>query len=105
MKITLETSGGFAYIPKLNDPIIVDTEQIEPNVASQLELLIRESRFFEQSAGAITVAKGAADYRTYTITVQDGSRIHSVQMTDPISDPYLERLASLLQTIARPSTP
>ncbi len=103
MKITLETSGGIAYMPKLNAPVVIDTQQIEPDSGSQLETLVRESRFFEQPAITITVKKGAADYRTYTITVEDGSRTHSVQLTDPITDTNLEGLVALLQTLARPS--
>ncbi len=103
MKITLETSGGFAYMPKLNAPVVTDTEQIEPDIGRQLKTLVRESRFFEQPARTITVKKGAADYRTYTISVEDGSRIHSVELTDPITDTNLERLVALLQTLARPS--
>jgi hypothetical protein len=105
MKITLEMSGGFAYFPKLNRPIVTDTEQIESRIAKQLASLVRESHFFDQPARADTAAKGAADYRTYTITVQDGPRVHSVQFTDPITNAYLERLVSRLQAMAHPSTP
>lgn len=68
MKITFNMSGGFAYLPALSRPVIIDTAQIDPQVANQLESLVRESRFFDQPARADTTAKGAADYRTYTIT-------------------------------------
>lgn len=105
MKITFSINGGFAYIPALSRPVIIDTAQIDPQVANQLESLVRESRFFDQPARADTTAKGAADYRTYTITVQDGPRVHTVQLTDPITDANLERLVSRLQVMARPSTP
>ena len=105
MNITFQMSGGFAYIPGLSRPVIIDTAQIDPQVANQLEFLVRESRFFDQPARVDTTAKGAADYRTYTITLQDGPRIHTVQLTDPITDANLERLVSRLQIMARPSTP
>ena len=105
MKITFSINGGFAYIPALSRPIVIDTAQIDPQVANQLESLVRQSRFFDQPARADTTTKGAADYRTYTITVQDGPRVHTVQLTDPITDANLEQLVSRLQVMARPSTP
>ena len=78
---------------------------IDPQLAPQLESLVRESRFFDQPPRIDTTLRGAADYRTYTITVQDGPHVHTVQLTDPITDANLERLVSRLQTMARPSTP
>ncbi len=71
MKITFEMSGGFVHLPALSRPVIIDTAQIDPQVANQLESFVRESRFFDQPARAGTTAKGAADYRTYTLTVQE----------------------------------
>jgi len=104
MKITFEVSGGFAYFPAHSSPVIIDTAQIEPQVTDQLESLVRESRFFDQPARIETTAKGAADYQTYTITVQDGTHVHTIQLTDPINDTNLEQLVSLLQVMARPAT-
>jgi hypothetical protein len=105
MKITFEMDGGFAHIPALSGPVIIDTAKVDPKVATQLESLVRQSRFFDQPARADTVAKGAADYRTYSITVEDGPRIHTSQFTDPIMDANLARLVSRLRTIARPPRP
>ena len=105
MKITFKMNGGFAYIPALGKPVILDTAKIDPQVADQLESIVRESRFFDQPALIDTTAKGAADYRTYTVTVEDGTRVHTVQLTDPITDANLERLVSRLRVTARQSTP
>lgn len=103
MKITFEMSGGFAYFPTRSRPVIIDTIQIDPQVADQLESFVRESRFFDQPARVDTTAKGAADYQTYTITVQDGTHVHTIQLTDPINDANLEQLVSRLQLMARSS--
>jgi hypothetical protein len=105
MKITFTASGGFAHVPALSRPVVTDTAQLDPRIAQQLESLVRESRFFEQPARVSSPAKGAADYRTYTITVEDGQRVHTVELTDPITDANLERLVSSLQASGRPSTP
>jgi hypothetical protein len=105
MKITFEMSGGFAPLPALSKPVIIDTAQIDPQVATELESLVRHSRFFDQPARGQSPAKGAADYRTYTITVQHGPQVHTIQLTDAITDTNLEQLVSRLSVMARKPTP
>lgn len=97
MKITIETSGGFAHFPALSKPITIDTVTIDPQLAHQLESLVHETKFFDQPAVIETIAKGAADYQTYTITVQDGANVHTVHLTDPVQDASFERLISCLR--------
>jgi hypothetical protein len=104
MTITFEMSGGFAHLPALSRPVTIDTAQIEPQARTELEFLVRQSGFFDQPAHP-TPAKGAADYRTYTITVQDGSRVYTIQLTDPITDINLEQLVAKLRVMARKTTP
>lgn len=101
MKITIETSGGFAAFPALSQPRVVDTADVDTAVAQELETLVQATAFFEQPGRIDTTGKGAADYQTYTITVQKGPRVHTVCLTDPITDPSLEQLVSCLQRIAR----
>ena len=103
MTITFEMSGGFAPLPALSSPVTIDTAQIEPQARTELESLVRLCAFFDQPA-LTTPAKGAADYRTYTITVQDGPRVHTIQLTDPITDINLEQFVSRLRVMARKMT-
>jgi hypothetical protein len=103
MTITFEMSGGFAQLPALNKPVTIDTAQIEAQARTELESLVRQSQFFGQPTHS-TTTKGAADYRTYTIAVQDGSRVHTIQLTDPITDINLEQLVSRLRVMARETT-
>jgi len=98
-----QMSGGFAYMPALSRPFVVDTEQLDPSKAKELENSVREARFFDLSAQASAVKKGAADYRTYTIAVEDGERKHTVELTDPITDSNLQHLVSQLRSMSRPS--
>ena len=104
MTITFEMSGGFAHLPALSRPVTIDTAQLEPQFRTELESLVRQSWFFDQPT-YLTPTKGAADYRTYTITVQDGSHVHTIQLTDPITDINLEQLVSRLRVMARKTTP
>lgn len=96
--------GGFAYMPALSKPLSLDTAQLDPQVARQLEAYVREAHFFDQPAQPGKATKGAADYRTYTIAVEDGPRFHTIQVTDPIADANLQRLVSYLRNIANLST-
>ena len=105
MNLTIETSGGFAALPGLNRPFTIDTKVLDPQLAGELESLVQEANFFARPAVIDTTAKGAADYQIYVITVQDGTRSHTVRLTDPITDSSLERLVSRLQAMVRPSKP
>lgn len=105
MKITLIRSGGLAYIPALNKPISIDTALIDSKIANELEILIQKARFYNLPERINIPKKGAADHRMYTITVQDGSRTHTIQFTDPIIDPALNGIISRLEALARASPP
>lgn len=105
MKITIETSGGFASFPALSKPVTVDTETIDSELGRELETLVGDAAFFDQPALIDTTKKGAADYQTYAVTVQDGPRAHTVRLTDPLTEPSLMQLVSRLQVVARSSNP
>jgi len=101
MKITFEVSGGFAALPQLSKPRLIDTDAIDPVRARELESIVRESNFFALPVRPDTTSRGAADFFTYSITIQDEGRKHTVELTDPVSD---ERLMRLIDTLrASPS--
>ncbi|HVH90909.1 MAG TPA: protealysin inhibitor emfourin [Candidatus Acidoferrum sp.] len=105
MTIIFEMSGGFAHLPALSRPLTIDTGQIAPQARTELESLVHQARFFDQPLRGPAPSKGAADYRTYTITVQDGPHAHTIQLTDPTTDINLEQLVSRLRVMARKTTP
>ena len=103
MKITLETSGGFAYLSGVGRPAVIDTSLLEAHVVKEIEELIERVRFFELPAIAEQPAEGAADFQTYVISFEDGARVHSVELTDPNRNLDLQRLTSMIQRTARRS--
>ena len=103
MKITLIMSGGLASFPGLERPSTLNTSQVDSQSAARIESWVRDAHFFELPALQTAAARGAADYRSYTMTVEDGTRTHTVQFTDPISDPNLMQLVSGLRSATRPS--
>ncbi len=98
MRIQLNIDGGLAYFPGLSKPIVVDSERLPAQEADKLRQLLNAARFFDLPPALKAPAPGAADYRKYTITVDDDSKHHTVQVTDPIEDPSLRALLNYLQT-------
>jgi hypothetical protein len=101
MRIVFKTEGGFATFPGLNRPMTIDSTELAEQDAAELARLVEGAHFFAQSAVANAPPVGAADYRQYTITVEDGPRQHTVRLTDPIPAPELQALVQFLQRQVR----
>ena len=84
--------------PVLNKPHTLDTSAIDSARASEVEAIVHDARFFELPAHINTTQPGAADYFTYTITVKEEDRTHSIVLTDPISDDGITRLIEILKS-------
>ena len=93
--------GGIAYFPGLSTPVVIDTEQLPPAQRSTLEGLIRAAQFFALPATIGTKRRGAADFREYTLRVEDGPRDHTVHVTEPYENSELEDLIAALRSHAR----
>jgi hypothetical protein len=98
MKIHLERSGGFAGMIMSTT---VDTNTLSSNEVNELQGLIEKSQFFELSSESVEEAssktkKGAADYFTYKVTVQNGDGQHTVEWNDLSMQPNLKRLVDFL---------
>ncbi|MCS6924450.1 MAG: hypothetical protein NZ578_00980 [Candidatus Binatia bacterium] len=101
MRIRFKTEGGIAHFPGLSQPVTIDCDQLPTQEAREVEQLVADARFFALPAGAGAGRQGAADYRHYTITVEAEGRRHTVQVSDPVADPALQRLVAYLQAKAR----
>lgn len=97
MVINFESGGGFAHFPGLSRPVRIDTEELTPEQADHLKGLVERARFFEQPAEVGAPPPGAADLRSYTITVEDGDRRHKVRTSDALADPALRDLVEHLR--------
>jgi hypothetical protein len=90
-------STGAAFFPGLAQPMTIDSATLPGEEAAELEGVVQAARFFDLPAVVGAMRRGAADYRQYSITVEDGGRRHSVRLTDPVEDPHLQRLLSYLR--------
>ena len=92
MRVIFQSEGGIAHFPGLSRPVTIDGDQLPEPAAAELRQLIETARLFDQPAQVGSPARGAADYRQYTITVEADGRRHTVRLTDPVDDPALQRL-------------
>jgi hypothetical protein len=101
MRIQFKTEGGIAAFPGLSKPVTIDTNQLPKEEAAELERLVNTVRFFELPARARAAPPGAADYRQYTITVEDGGQHHTVQLDEFVAEPNLQALVRRLEVQAK----
>jgi hypothetical protein len=99
MKVQFQTSGGIAYFPGLAKPVTIDTAQA-PQDADTLARQLADADFFNLPSVANSPAPRSFDAQTYTITIDDGQRRHTVQVSEPITDPNLRALVDHLRLLA-----
>ncbi|RZU51897.1 hypothetical protein EV385_3733 [Krasilnikovia cinnamomea] len=100
MKIVLERSGGFAAVPALSGDVVVETDELSREMASELERLVdtvRRARRVPQTPPAA----GAADGRTYRLIIGGRRGTDVLAFTDLTLDPALDALVKRLEAIAR----
>ena len=101
MRIEFKMEGGLAHFPGLAKTVCFESEQFPREELAEVEGLVEKVRFFELPSSLPPPAKGAADYYTYTVTVEAGGRRHTVRLTDPMEDANLQRLITVLRTRAQ----
>ena len=101
MKIQYEERGGIAGISKV---ATIDTNH--PSFSGQSEeihSIVDSSKFFTLPLKTAQPHKGAADYITYTITIEtDDGQKRTVETTDGSKPPELNSLISYLKKKAQP---
>src|SRR4051794_979659 len=83
MRVQLRRSGGFAN----QTPLMwsLDSDTLSPEQAQTLRTLVEQAQFF--SLPPELRVKGAGDPFQYDLTVEDGSRRHSVVADDGAGEP------------------
>jgi hypothetical protein len=97
MRVQLSTTGGLAYFPKLNQPVILDSTTLSEQDSLRLRKLVADANFFDLPA-TIEAPKGAADHRQYRLTVEeDDGKEHTISFSDPVSNRELQALQDFLK--------
>lgn len=100
MRIQFLTEGGIAHFPGLSQPVTIDTTELSEQEAAELRQLVESTNFFGLPARIATARRGAADYRQYTVTIEEGERRRTVQVAEPVEDADLKQLLAFLRTKA-----
>ena len=85
MRITFKIEGGFATFPGLAKPFAFDISDLSKKDAKTLQNLIDKAEFFALPASIGKVPPGTADMQQQTLTVEDGSKTHTVKMVSDAS--------------------
>ncbi len=103
MIVELQITGGFASLPGLSGPRILDTDTVDETLRDEIESLVNDSRFFDLPAeGDDDRSLDVADGFTYSLAITDGLRRNSIVRMEPVSDRRLARLIEALDNITRP---
>lgn len=101
MHIHFKAESGVAFIPGLSQEATVESKNLSEQEIQELQKLIVESRFFKLPGNLGTSPAGAADFRQYTVTIEEEGRQHSVQFTDLVDNPALKELFAFLEALHR----
>ena len=91
MRIQFERTGGIANIPLRAE---VDSAQMSPDRAQELERLVEKARVFDQPAQP--QAPAIPDDLHYEITIEDGGRSHTFRIGDAAAADDLKLLFDFL---------
>jgi hypothetical protein len=97
MRIAFKMSGGLAAFPGLQKEHVVDTSQLEPGHAAELEALVAAADLFKSAPAA----RALPDARTYLLTIEHEGQQQKAQLTDPIVSREAAALISALQRAVR----
>jgi hypothetical protein len=97
VRIQFSVHGGFASLPGLRRPVTLDLDTLPAAPADDLRHLVDAAGFFDLPA-EIEPPAGAADFREYTITVEDDQRSHTVKIPETVSSPALRALIAKLDS-------
>lgn len=96
--IEFKSEGGIAFIPRLNQPATVDSNNLSHEQVDELRRLIEEAKFFELPGNIVAPSSGAADYQKYTIIIEEDGHRHRVEYTDLVDNPALKKLFTFLKS-------
>ena len=96
MRVQLKIDGGFAYVPGLTRPVIVDARTLDAGEAAELRRLCADAG---AAAGAAALPDIAThpDARRYRITIESPDGRREFVAADPVTDPAIAALIAFVR--------
>ncbi|MFN8449950.1 MAG: protealysin inhibitor emfourin [Anaerolineae bacterium] len=101
MRIQLKTDGGAAYFPALAQPRALEDDDLSETDRTRLEALTDAADFFNLPPDMSGAQRGAADYQSYTLTIEMAGKQHTVRFNDLTDDQRLNDLLAFVQAKLR----
>jgi emfourin len=98
MRVQFQVSGGIGFLPGLAAPRAIDVDALPDDDRRRVERAVDEARFFTLPA-RVPAPRGAADFQTYHVTIEDGPRRHTVVVSDPVAPAPLQKLINVLRSL------
>jgi len=98
MRVHFQVSGGIGSFPGVAAPRTIDVDTLAEEDRRRLTQLVDDARFFTLPS-RIPAPRGAADYQTYQIAIEDGARRHPVVVSDPVAPAPLQKLIDALRAL------
>jgi hypothetical protein len=99
MRVHFQMSGGVGFFPGLAAPRTVDVDSLPDRDQQSLREALDTAQFFSLPP-RIAAPAGAADHRTYRITIEDGARHHTVSVAEPVASAPLQQLVQVVRSLA-----
>ena len=98
MHVHFQVSGGIGAFPGLAAPRDIDVDALPDSDRRRVKQAVDDARFFTLPA-RVPAPRGAADYQTYQIRIEDGPRRHTVVVSDPVAPAPLQKLVDVLRSV------
>ncbi len=98
MRIRYQSSGGLAYMPGLQKPVEIDTDELDAATRDRLAALVEAAGFFKLPATLGAPARGA-DRQTETLGISQQGQEHSVHLHAPPEGAMRELLQAIRQLV------
>lgn len=92
MRVTLEQSGGFAGLMIMRT---IDTQDLSPSEAQELEQLVKDADFFQLNS--MTDRAPQPDLFGYQLSIETDERSHTIQVSETNMPAQLRPLMAWIQ--------
>jgi hypothetical protein len=80
MRINFKRSGGFAALPALSRPVVIDTDDLSHEKAKEVKGMVEAARSLDHQAAP--GESKSRDAYNYTVEIEDGGAKHVIQTQD-----------------------
>lgn len=95
MRVELTIDGGFACIPGLAKPIVLDGTQLRGSDLAELRRLC-QAAVATPNRATKTQSQSLPDARRYRLTLEIDGAEHKITVADPVNEPAIAALIDFL---------